>query len=76
MLAQRHKVLGCLKIVFAISAKNVFIFFIGICILFLCLTYQKAMCYVSLEFSVLNLRKSSTLIAHDGAMFFLLKNAC
>ena len=33
------------------------------------------MCYVSLEFSALKQRQSSTLIAHKGAIFILLKDA-
>ena len=73
MLAQRHRVLGCLHNVFSISAKNVLNYFIDNFILFLCFTYQKSMCYVSLEFPALKLRQGSTLIAHIGAMFFSLK---
>ena len=30
------------------------------------------MCYVSLEFLALKLRQDSTLIVHEGTMFFLL----
>ena len=75
MLTQRHKILGCLNNVLSISAKNVFNFFIGNFMLFLCFTYQKAMCYVSLEFPALKLKQGSTMIAHKGAMFFLLKDA-
>ena len=37
----------------------------------LCFTYQKAMCYVSLEFPALKPKQDSTMIAHKGAMFFL-----
>ena len=33
------------------------------------------MCYVSLEFPALKLKQDSTMIAHKGAMFFLLKDA-
>ena len=43
--------------------------------LFLCFTYQKAMCYVSLEFPALKLKQDSTMIAHKGAMFCILKDA-
>ena len=42
---------------------------------FFCFKYQKPMCYVSLEFTALNLKQGSTMIAHKGAMFFLLKDA-
>ena len=73
MLTQRHKVLGCLNNVFSISAKNLFNFFTRNFILFLCFTYQKAMCYVSLEFPALKLKQGSTMIAHKGTMFFLLE---
>ena len=75
MLTQRHKVLGCLNNVFSISAENVFNFFTRNFILLLCFTYQKAMCYVSLEFLALKLKQDSTIIAHKGEMFFLLKDA-
>ena len=75
MLTQRHKLLRCLNNVLSISAKNVFNFFIGNFMSFLCFTYQKAMCYVSLEFPALKLKQDSTMIAHKGAMFFLLKDA-
>ena len=75
MLTQRHKVLGCLNNVFSISAKNLFNFFTGNFILFLCFRYEKAMCNVSLEFPALKLKQGSTMIAHKGAMFFLLKDA-
>ena len=75
MLFQRHKILGCLNNVLSISTKNVFNFFIGNFILFLCFTYQKAMCYVSLEFPALKLKQDSTMIAHKGAMFCILKDA-
>ena len=37
-LIQRHKILGCLNNVLSISTKNVFDFFIGNFILFLCFT--------------------------------------
>ena len=74
-LIQRHKILGCLNNVLSISAKNVFNFFIGNFMLFLCFTYQKAMCYVSLEFPALKLKQDSTMIAHKGAMFCILKDA-
>ena len=74
-LIQRHKILGCLNNVLLISAKNVFNFFIGNFMLFLCFTYQKAMCYVSLEFPALKLKQDSTMIAHKGAMFCILKDA-
>ena len=57
---------------FSISAKNAFNFFMGNFILLLCFTFQKAMCCVSLEFPAL---KGFNLIAHKGAMFFLLKDA-
>ena len=75
MLTQRHKILGCFNNVLSICAKNVFNFFIGNFILFLCFTYQKAMCYVSLEFPALKLKQDSTMIAHKGAMFCILKDA-
>ena len=75
MLTQRHKILGCLNKVFSISAKNVFKFFIGHFMLFLSFTYQKAMRYVLLEFPALKLKQDSTMMAHEGAMFFLLKDA-
>ena len=74
-LIQRRKILGCLNNVLSISAKNVFNFFIGNFMLFLCFTYQKAMCYVSLEFPALKLKQDSTMIAHKGAMFCILKDA-
>ena len=74
MLTQRHKVLGCLNNAFSISAKNVFSFFMGNFTLCSCLIYQKAMCYVSSEFLALKLRQGSSLIAHKGTMFFLLKD--
>ena len=73
MLTQRHKMLGCLNNSLSISAKNVFNFFIGNFILFLCFTYQKTMCYVSLEYPALKLKQdTSTMIAHKGAIFFIL----
>ena len=75
MLIQRHKILGCLNNVLSISAKNVFNFFIGYFILFLCFMYQKAMCYISLEFPTLKLKQDSTMIADKGAMFCILKDA-
>ena len=75
MLTQRHKVLGRLNNVFSISAKNLFNFFTGNFILFLCFTYEKAICYISLEFPALKLKQGSTMIAHKGAMVFLLKDA-
>ena len=75
ILTQRHKILGCLNNILSMSAKNVFNFFIGIFMLFLCFTDQRAMCYVSLEFPVLKLKQDSTMIAHKGAIFFLLKDA-
>ena len=75
MLTQRHKILGCLNKVLSISAKNAFNFFIGNFMLLLCFTYQKAMCYVSSEFPALKLKQYSTMIAHKGAIFFLLKDA-
>ena len=75
MLTQRHKILGCLNNVFSISAKNLFNVFTGNFILFLCFTYQKVTCYVSLEFPALRLKEGSTMITHKGAMFFLLKDA-
>ena len=55
-LIQKHKILGCLNNVLSISAKNVFNFFIRDFMLLLCFTYQKAMCYVSLEFPALKLK--------------------
>ena len=75
MLSQSHKVLRYLNNIFSTSAKNVFNFFISNFILFLYFKFQKAMCYVSLEFSALRLRQGSTLVAHKGAIFFLLKDA-
>ena len=75
MLIQRHKTLGCLNNVLSTSAKNVFNFFIGNFMLFLRFTYQKVMCYVSLEFPALKLKQDSTMIAHKGAMFCILKDA-
>ena len=33
------------------------------------------MCYVSLEFPALKLKQDSTINAHKGAVFFLLKDA-
>ena len=33
------------------------------------------MCYVSLEFPISKLKQDSTMIAHKGAMIFLLKGA-
>ena len=72
MLTQKHRILECLNNVLSISAKNVFNFLIGNCILFLCFTYQKAIYYVSLEFLALKLKHGSTMIAHKG-MFFSLK---
>ena len=72
-LIERHKILGWLNNVLSISTKNVFSFFIGNFILFLCFTYRKAMCYVSLEFPALNLKQDSTMVAHKGAMFSILK---
>ena len=74
ILTQRNKMLGCLNNILSISAKNVLNFFIGNFILFLCFTYQKATCYVSLEFPELKLKQDSTMIAHKGVMFFLLKD--
>ena len=74
MLIQGHKILGCLDNVLSISAKNVFNFFIGNFMLLLCFTYQKAMRYVSLEFSALKLKQDSTMIARKDAMFCLLKD--
>ena len=74
MLTQWHKLLGCLNNVLSISAKNVFNFFIGNFMSFLCFTYQKAMCYVSLEFPALKLKQDPTMIAHKGAMFCILKD--
>ena len=75
MLIQRHKILGCLNNVLSVSAKTVFNFFIRNFMLFVSFTYQKAMCYVSLESLALKLKQDSTVIAHKGAMFFLLKDA-
>ena len=75
MLTLRHKVLGCLNNFFSISAMNVFNFFTSNFILVLCFTYQKPMCYVSLEFLALKLKQDSTMIAHTVAMFCLLKDA-
>ena len=75
MLTQRHKILEYLNNVLSIFAKNVFNFFIKNFILFLCFAYHKAICYVSLEFPALKLKQNSTMIAHKGAMFFLLKDA-
>ena len=43
--------------------------------LFVSFTYQKAMCYVSLESLALKLKQDSTVIAHKGAMFFFFKDA-
>ena len=43
--------------------------------LFLSFTYQKAMRYVLLEFPALKLKQDATMMAHEGAMFFLLKDA-
>ena len=74
-LIQRRKILGCLNNVLLISAKNVFNFFIGNFTLFLCFTYQKAMCHVSLEFPALKLKQDSTMVAHKGAMFCILEDA-
>ena len=56
--------------VFSISAKNVFNFFIGMFVLFLCFAYQKAMCYVSLKFQASKLKQDFTMIVQKGAMFF------
>ena len=74
-LIQRHKILGCLKNVLSISARNVFNFFIGNFMLLLCSTYQNAMCYVPLELPALKLKQDSTMIVHKGAMFCILKDA-
>ena len=68
MLTQRHNI-------FSISTKNVFNILIGNFILLLCFTYQKAMCYVSVEFPALKLKQDSTIFAHKGAMFCILKDA-
>ena len=70
ILSQRHKVLGFLNNVFSISAKNVFNFFIGMFVLFLCFAYQKAMCYVSLKFQASKLKQDFTMIVQKCAMFF------
>ena len=76
MLTQRYKMLRCLNNVLSISAKNVFNFLIGIFFFFFfsCFTYQKAMCYVSIEFPALKLKQDSTMNAQKSAMFFLLKD--
>ena len=74
-LIQRNKILRCLNSVLSRSFKNVFNFFIGNFMLFLCFTYQKAMCYVSLELPALKLKQDSTMIAHKGALFCILKDA-
>ena len=74
-LIQRRKILGCLNNVLLISAKNAFNFFIGNFTLFLCFTYQKVMCYVSVEFPALKLKQDSTMVAHKGAMFCILEDA-
>ena len=74
-LIQRHKILGCLNNVLSISAKNVVNFFIGNFMLLLWFTYQKAMCHVSLGFPALILKQDSTMIAHKGGMFCILKDA-
>ena len=73
-LIQRNKILRCHNSVLSRSAKNVFNFFIENFMLFLCFTYQKAMCYVSLEFPGLKLKQDSTMIAHKGALFCILKD--
>lgn len=72
MLSQTQKVLRCLNSFYSMSSKNVFNFFIGN---FICVRYQKVLCYLSLEFPALKWRLSSNLTGHNGIMFLYLKMA-